>query len=297
MLSGNRFVPLVSLLVAFSADFAYADVPGARALGRAGTGLADSGDVAGTAENLAAVSLLEQYSVAAGAGLGPDEAWVVRAEAADSRTSVVSLAAGYYRLSDNVPPTGDLLPAWVVVGEEISNISVHQGVFLGVAYPFLNRRLSIGTVGRVDWLDSELEGSPVSGNFGFTAAGKPVDSLTIAAGAFDLLDLGYRDMVRHASLGVRWAPGAYLAIEAGSSARIDGTAFSDALDVGGGLDVYAVKWLVVRGGYAREAQENVVTGGVGIIAEGKAAVDYGIRWDVGSDPIRLRHGLDLRINF
>lgn len=297
MHSGNRFLCLICGFVAFGADFAWADSPGARSLGRAGTGLADTADVSGVSENLAAVSLSEKYEIVAGAGLGPDDAWLVRAEASDTRTSVVSLGAGYYRLSDNVPPTGDLLPAWEVVGTTLENPSVHQGVFLGLAYPFLNRRISIGAVGRVDWLDSELEGTPVSGNFGFTAAGKPIDSLTIAAGGFDLLDLGYRDMVRHVMLGLCWSPGTYLAVEAGSTARLDGSAFPGALDVRGGVDVYAVKWLVLRAGYAREGAGNAVTGGVGIIAEGKAAVDYGIHWELGSDPVRLWHGLDVRINF
>src|SRR4051812_46958857 len=125
MSHGKAFFVLLSLpSVAFAEDL------GARAQGRGGVGLADSGDSGAISRNVAASSLDEHYNVMTGIALGPDNHFLLKGEAIDTRTSAVSLGAGYYHLTDNVTPVGDSVPGWVDPEEDFDNPGQHQGAFL-----------------------------------------------------------------------------------------------------------------------------------------------------------------------
>jgi hypothetical protein len=298
---GNRSFSVVAAV--FAAAFptlAAADAPGARRVGRGGAALADTGDGGNVSENVATASLLERYELVGGGGLGPNATWWTRITAVDSRTAPVTLAAGYYHQEDNVPPTGDLQPGWKIPGNALSNVSIHQGFFVAAAYPFLKRRLSLGIEGQWDWLDSERSGSLDKPNFGASLAGKPTEQLTLAASAKDLLDLGYPDSARSLSAGARWDPGPYLGLEvAGVMALDDPDTFDTATELAfhGGADVHVVEWLALRAGYALEIQHHFVGAGIGLVATGKAAVDYGMKVQLDADAFTSWHVLDLRVNF
>ena len=270
---------------------------GARSLGRGGTGLADGEDAGAAGVNVATVSLADRYDLVAGGVRGPDDTWIGRIAAVDSRTSVVTLGATYTYKADDVPPTGDALPGWIVAGDEIDNPATHQGLSIGIAYPFLERKFSVGFTGRYDWLASENEGNASAFNFGASIAGKPADSLTLALSVQNVLDLDYVDTRRLVDIGARWQPGPYLALEGSLRTEWMGNPFEESLAEHVGIDLFAVKWLALRGGWQHENGQHQVGGGIGLISD-KAAIDYGISGELGTaDPVRLWHGVDIRIHF
>jgi hypothetical protein len=293
MLPGKPLFAIAAMGLGWAVP-ASAEELGARSMGRGGVGRADAADVGGEAENLAALSLVPRYEIVAGAELGPDARFLLRSNAVDSRTSKVTLGAGYQRLTDNVPPTGDALPGWKLPGEELENPTSHQGVHLGLAVPFLDHRLAIAAHTRFDWRSSDLEGDDNAFNFGFSVAGRPLPTLTLAAGARDLLG-GYADTTRSADLSVRYDPGPYLGIEADVTTPLEGTFTADRLGVHAGFDVGAVKWLALRGGWYMDEGTHFATAGIGLISE-QATLDYGVRVQL-DDPARNWHGLDLRVSF
>ncbi|MDP2308336.1 MAG: hypothetical protein Q8P18_20115 [Pseudomonadota bacterium] len=288
-------------LVGFLAGSAQAapvpvDEMGARSLGRGGVGRADGADVSGEELNLASVSLVPAYSVYGGAELGPDARFLARSGAVDSRTSPVALGAGYRWRVDDVPPTGADLPGWAPVADDaLGNPTSAHRVHLGAALPFLERRLSLAVHTRFDWWDAELSGKGTAFNFGFSVAGRPLPSLTVAAAARNLLTTSDTRTTREVDLGLRFDPGPYLGIEADVVAPI-----ADGLDIEtfawrAGADISATTWLAVRGGWSMEAGAHNAHAGIGLVSD-KATLDYGIKVRLDA-PERNWHALDLRVNF
>jgi hypothetical protein len=269
---------------------------GARSLGRGGTGLADGADAGAVLQNLATSSLAPRYDIVAGGVRGPDDTWLGRVAALDSRTSAIALGATYTYRYDDVPPTGASLPGWVASGDTLDNPTSHQGVSLGLSYPFAGRKLAVAVTGRYDWRDSQNDGQATGFNFGASVAGQPSEAVTLAAGVQNVLDLDYADTRRLVDLGVRWQPGPYLAVEAEARTEWMGDPFADSLGEHVGVDVFPVEWLVLRGGWEHARGQHRVGGGFGLVSK-QADLDYGISGEVGEDPLRLWHGLDLRVHF
>ena len=291
ILAGLLFIPLAGWAWV---GLAHAQDMGARALGRGGVGRADGADVSAEAVSLAAISLAERYEMVSGAELGPDGRFLFRGVAVDSRTSAVTLGAGYRRLADNVPPTGSALPGWKPSGAELEDPTTHEGVHLGLAVPFLERRMSFAAHTRFDWRDSAQLGKDNGFNLGFSAAGRPIPTLTLAAGARNLLATDYPDTRRTADFSIRYDPGIYLGIEADVVAPLDRFTV-DQFEWHAGADASMVEWLAIRSGWYADAGTHFVTGGVGLISE-KASLDYGVRVRL-DDPARNWHALDLRVVF
>jgi hypothetical protein len=293
------------VLVSFTAPPAHAssdhpldhpEVMGARSLGRGGVGRADATDISGEELNLAAVSLIPSYSFFGGAELGPDGRFLARAGAVDSRTSPVALGAGYRWRADNVPPTGAALPGWAPAdGEALDNPTTAHRVHLGVALPFLERRLSLAVHTRFDWWDAEIAGPANAFNFGFSVAGRPVPSLTVAAGARSLLTTVDTRTQREVDLALRFDPGPYLGFEADVVAPIADGLDVDTFEWRAGLDVSATQWLALRGGWSMDSGGHNAHLGLGLVSD-KATLDYGIKVQLDA-PERNWHALDLRINF
>lgn len=290
-----------SLFVSLGASPAHAgtvesDEMGARALGRGGVGRADGADASAEQFNLAAVSLTPSYSMFAGAELGPDGRFLARAGAVDSRTSPVALGAGYRWRVDNVPPTGSELPGWAPAdGDALDNPTGAHRVHLGVALPFLQKRLSLAVHTRFDWWTSELSGDSNAFNLGFSVAGRPVPSLTVAAAARNLLTTDDTRTTREVDLGVRFAPGPYLGLEMDVVAPIAPGLDVDTFGWHAGADISATTWLALRGGWSRFAGAHHAHAGLGLVSE-KATLEYGIKVRLDA-PERNWHALDLRVNF
>ncbi len=294
-----RKLSLVTFLLGAALAPAHAradDWLGARSAGRGGTGIADGTDAGAVSVNLATLSMAPRYDIVAGGVRGPDDTWLGRVAAADSRTSAVTLGAAYTYRADDVPPVGASLPGWVLAGDEIDNPTTHQSLTVGLAYPFLGKKLGLGVTGRYDWRSAQNEGSADAFNVGVSAAAAPAESVILAAGVQNLVDSGYADTRRLVDLGVRWMPGKYLALEVGAKTEWMGEPFEASLGEQAGVDVYATEWLVLRGGWQHEGGEHTVGGGIGLLSD-RAALDYALTGELGSDPLRLWHGLDLRIHF
>lgn len=291
-----------SLAALAYAEPAYAEDMGARSLASGGVGLADGKNVAGEELNLSAAALDPSYVVYGGAEVGPDKRFLARSGAVDSRTSAVALGAGYRWMMDNVPPAGAELPGWKPADTELSNLSTTQRVHLGLAVPFLERRLAIGAHTRFDWKDSALTGTTNAFNFGFSVAGRPIPTLTVAAGARNLLTSAFTSVTREADLAVRFDPGPYLGLEADVSAPIEGPASAASEQFGvdtfrwrAGADVSATSWLALRGGWSLVEDHHYAHAGLGLVSD-KATLDYGVKVQLDM-PSRNWHALDLRINF
>ncbi len=272
------------------------DWTGARGDARGGTGLANSNDVGAISTNVATAALTEQYDMTAGGVAGPDSTWLGRIAAVDSRTSVVTLGASYNYLSDDVPPPSAALPGWALLDEALTNTTLHQGVSLGLAYPFMDRRISVGVTGRFDWRASEQEGDSDGFNFSASMAARPYEPLTLALSVQNVLDLGYADTRRLVDLAVRYDIGTYLALEGQLRTEWMGNPLEESLAEHFGADVGVTEWLRLGAGWSHEDGMHRVGGGLSLVSE-KAELDYSVVGEVDSSPARLWHGLDLRVHF
>lgn len=273
-----------------STDMLSTDVIGAVDLGRAGVSRADGTDVASFGENIAAISLGDTYAVFAGAGLGASSAYGLHAGAVDAQTSAVAFGLRYVRLSDQPALTGDDLPGWKVPGDTLENPTTHQGVHAGLALPLIDTQLALGVTGRYDWRSSTLGGKEHAINMGVSAAWRPVETVTLAAGADNLLQNDYPDTARSLGAGVRWAPGDYLGLELDMQSPWDQrVGFAE---WGLGADLGLNEWLVLRAGVETTW---AVAGGLALQGD-NASLNYGARFPLGETSTGW-HGLDLRIFF
>jgi hypothetical protein len=275
---------------------AWAGDLGARSQARGETGRADGSDTSAVRENLAALTLGTRYELVVGGGFGADDLWYGRAAGFDSRTAPVGLGVAYDYRYDDLPPIDSALPGWKEPGEILSDPTVHQSVSLGVAYPFIARRLTAGSTLRFDWRTAALAGKDNAFDLDLSAAGRPFESLTVAVGARNLLPGDYPDTARTLDLSGRWDPGPYLGIEADAVWAASQGWVPGSFSGGAGLDIAAIEWLGLRGGWARRGGSNFVGGGIGLLNE-RASFDYGLQAELGTRELRMWHAFDLRAAF
>jgi hypothetical protein len=302
---GKRVVSC--LLVSALTTQARAEAPGAdlswqgaRALGRAGAVRAAADDVAGAAGSLAAASLDPQYVAFVGGGAGADHTFTVRGGALDSRTSIVTLAAGYHRRWDDVSPSNEVLPGWKEPGAELSDPATHQGGWLGVAVPFAKRRASFAVSGRYDVSEGALSGTSKGFDVGVAFAARPVDTLTLAADARNLVGSDVDATTRTLGLGLRWDPGPYLGLGADVVAPLQDRLLSGPegwknADAHLGVDLGLVEAFELRGGAAWDERGWRPACGLALVSE-RMDLDYGVRIDVGQ-PVRTWHAVDVNVKF
>ena len=293
----RKLSALVGTALSVSSATAHAEEwEGARSAGRGGTGLANGNDVGAIAENVATIALSERYDLGGGGVAGPDDTWLGRIAAVDSRTSLVTLGASYTFRTDDVPPATEFIPGWTVLGEAITNTTSHQGVTLGMAYPLANRKVALGLTGRYDWRASETSGESNGFNVSLSAAARPLAPLTLALAINNALDLGYEDTRRLVDLGVRWEPGPYLGLEGELTTEWMGDPFEESLAEHVGVDFGVTEWLRLGAGWQHEDGLHQVGGGLALVSD-KAELDYSLVADVDAEPARLWHGIDVRLHF
>lgn len=268
---------------------------GAEGMSAGMTGRADAGDSGQMGENIAATSLVPAYNVTAGVGFGPEKLFVVRGMAVDSRTSMVTMGAGYERYTDTTTLSGADLPGWKSPTDDLLNPTEHQNVRVAVAYPFLSHHLSIGVTGRYDWRDGERTGKESSFNFGFQAAGRPLETLTLAVGFRNALLNGYADTYRSMDAGVRWDPGPFLGLEADGMVPVGTDADWNNARLGVGARVGIAEVVSLSAGWSTQSSIQDFTSGIGFYSE-HAALSYGIRFHL-TDPLQLWHAIDLKLMF
>ena len=132
-------------------------------------------------------------------------------------------------------------------------------------------------------------------NFGFSAAGKPVESVTLTAAARNLLETNYRDTERSLEIGARFDPGKYLGIEVNTVAPLVKGVDWTMVGWHVGADIGIADVIALRGGFVADDGETYGCGGLGFLSE-RAILDYGMRVQV-SDAKRTWHQLDLTVKF
>lgn len=292
---GGKLRVVIVFFIGTIAARASAQDAGARSMGRGGVGRADATDVANEELGLAAIALDPRYEIYAGAELGPDGRFLARGGAVDSRTSVVTLGAGYRRLADDVLPPVSGLPGWRPAGEAFANPATWQRFHLGVAVPLLDRRLSFAANAHYDWRTSALNGDEKAFNFGFSVAGRPIPQLTLAGGAQNLLSNDFARVRRDASVAIRWDPGPFLGLEGDVVAPIDADFGLDRFAWRVGVDGGVTSWLILRGGWSMESETHHASAGFGLVSE-HGILEYGIKVRL-DHPADNWHALDLRVVF
>lgn len=277
-----------------AADQDLADL-GARATGTGMTGVANPDDIGAVRLSLATASLVERYEIYTGAELGPDSHVVLRGGAMDSRTSAVAVALGYRRLTDNEPLTGLERPGWKTASDAFENPTEHQGFFGGLAYPFLPGRASAAVDVRYDTWDSDRLGTDAAFNFGFSAAFRPIETVTVAGAVANLLENDFRDTTRELRAGVRWDPGDFFGVEADVLSPLTNDMSWQTVNWRLGANVGVATFLSLHAGYANDHTRSWATGGLGLVSE-RADLDYGMRVRVDA-PRNNVHTLDLRVRF
>ena len=265
-------------------------------LGRAGAMRAARDAPGAGSAAFAAATLDPQYVIWSGGGVGADQTWSLRAGAMDARTSPVSLGFGYERRWDDVPPTGEALPGWVVPGETLSDAAQHNRIWLAAGVPLLDRRLSLAVAARYDWSTAASSGDSNAFDVSASLAASPVETLTIAVEGRDLVGSSYRLTGRALGLGVGWRPDDFVGVYADVVTPLEGVALDapfTTYDVHFGVDLGLVEWLRLRGGASYDEGAWRAAGGIGLTAE-KVDFDYGVRLDPG-DPLRSWHGIDLTL--
>lgn len=293
MHSGKRYILATGLVGLFSQPVAAQDL-GARALAMGGTGRADASDAGVVPDNIATFSLAPQYNFLTGVGFGPEDYFLTRGSVMDSRTSQVSLGASWFRSTETPILSGEDLPGWKTPVDKLRNPTVRQGILLGVAYPFLERRISIGVMGRYDWQTSQRDEKVSAYNLGFNLAGRPIPSLTLATAVHNVLQNDYESTPRTLDMAARWDAGPYFGIEMDGVFPLSATE-TDApipFKLGGGVSASLVEVAAIRAGWSTEEGSYSLTGGVGLLSE-HASLDYGLRYNLGLQ--QFWHGLDLRV--
>lgn len=277
-----------------AADQDLADI-GARATGSGMTGVANPNDIGAVRLSLATAALTERYEVYTGAELGPDAHVALRGGAMDSRTSAIAIALGYHRLTDNETLSGLERPGWKTADDAFENPTEHQGFFGGVAYPFLPGRAAAAVDARYDAYDSDRLGTDKAFNFGFSAAFRPADTVTLAAAVANLLENDFRDTTRELRVGARWDPGAFFGVEANALSPLTNRMSWQTVDWRLGANVGVASFLSLHAGYANDHTRSWATGGLGLVSE-RADLDYGMRVRLDA-PRNNVHTLDLRVRF
>jgi len=267
-------------------------------------GSANPSDVGAVRRNPAAMLLEVDYTsqIDFAFGQGPRLTTTVR----DTRTSAFGAGAMVTQHWAQRTPDPESMPGWTLPGEEIVDesrdgsyrISFGYGFFpqseMTAAGPVQMRRFSIGASVAYERWTGTLSGLTTGWALDLSVAGRPTQSLVLAATARDLLTpVGLRRPSY--DLGLWWfaTPWLNLGAEGGYDPNVG------PLVTHGGADILLSNLFSIRGGYGVEGKRQFLAGGVGIAADDdRARIDYGIRWDTaGPDTGALEHSIGLYATF
>ncbi len=268
---------------------------GARATGAGMVGVANPNDVGAMRLSMATVSLADRYELFVGGELGPDKHLGVHAGAADSQTGPVMIGLGYQRVSDAESLRLSERPGWQEIDEDFENPTVHQGVFAGVAYPFVPEKASVAVDARYDWYEADELSDAGAFNFGFSLAWRPATPFTLSAAIGNLLENDFRDTERQLRVGARWDAGTYFGLEGNALAPVRPTWDWKDVDWRLGANVGIAEFLALRAGYANDHTKSWVTGGLGLVSK-SCDLDYGVRVRIDA-PRHNVHVVDVRLRF
>jgi len=288
-------------LPARSADLSLADSDG--------SGGASAGDTRATGillESPATLTLEPRYDAQAGARLGgtDDLTWAI--EARDSRTGPVTLALAYVHRSANPPPSDADLPGWRLPDEDLENPIAETTLAVDLGGGFLDDRLGVAASAVRYTRETAFTGLSDTYDAGIGVGGRPVEPLTLALGAVNLVDLFEKGDTFHpltATLGAG-ARSDVASVSAQIQANLHDVSTSVPLAwrVGGEVDLVDGK-LPLRLGFRHElgVPTTYLCAGIGASTD-VASLDYAIVQDLGRDGgakdltgARTWHSLSVRI--
>ena len=266
-------------------------------------GGANPSDVGAVRRNPAAMLLEVAYTsqIDVALGQGPRLTTSVR----DTRTSAFGAGVMVTHQWTNQVATDANMPGWTLPGEEVLDKNREGSYRMSFGYGFLPqqvvvdtetreiRRVAIGASVAYERWTGTLTGLRTGWALDLSMAGRPVPSLVVAGTARDLLTpVGLREPSY--DLGVWWEPKGWLSL--GVDGGYDPNIGPLVTHAGG--EVFVSNLLTVRGGYGLEGTRQFVAGGLGLTAEDKARIDYGVRYDlVGEEVGRLEHSIGLYATF
>lgn len=249
--------------------------------------------------NPGAIGLGERYLMGATGRLGQDldNGWGV--SILDANTSVIALGLSFFRSVSDPPLTTADLPGWTTTGaDEPTNRHRDNNLTLSVAYPLLDRRLSLGIGGTLSVYQHDLAGNGVDGNLDVGIGARPHDLVTIGLAGRNLIPIpGQEDFRAGLLLGSRVADEevGYFGLDIEWFAEDAGVPI--AVRTGGGLLVS--ENVEVQLGYRYEGPTDVhwLSSGVEVQNE-TAAIGYSLAMPLGDGKLRIGsfvHSLGIRV--
>ena len=156
-----------------------------QAMGQAGS--VNPGDNSTITLNPAAISLNERYDYQAHFSIseGPDYSFA--SSVVDTKTAPFAMGMAYQRVNyDPILQTREL-PGWIITGEEFNKRKRYDNISLAIAYPFADRRFSIGASGTVAIYNHDIQGKGVTGNMDVGIVGRPVQAWSIGVSGRNLI--------------------------------------------------------------------------------------------------------------
>ena len=236
-----------------------------------------------------------------GFGQGPRLTTSVR----DTKTSAFGAGVMVTHHWTNQAAAEENMPGWTLPGEEVVDKNRDGSYRISAGYGLVPetlvsetgnteiRRFAIGASLAYERWTGTLTGVQNGWALDVSMAGRPVRSMVIAVTARDLLTpLGLREPSY--DLGIWWQPRPWVSFGADGGYNPN----VGPLVTHGGGEFLVSNVLVVRGGYGIEGERQFVAGGLGILAEDKARLDYGIRYDtLGDDVGEIEHMIGLYATF
>lgn len=300
--------PLLLVTTALAANpYTPRDVHSAetRAMGHTGGATATSN--AAITVNPAALALAERYEGVVTGNYGDQESWGVNVTMVDSKTVPLALGIAYSHDVWEPPFLDEELPGWQLPDSTIQNWKRSDAFTLGVAYPFLDRRLTVGVGLHMSFWDTQRDGVGVGGNAHIGIAGRPWEYLFLGLSLRNFVPLNdplalpttLRPAMRleHPQVGA-------LVFEA--DIQLVGEVLYHPLSLYSGIEGRIVTapadggMVAVRAGYrTRQLDGHYISAGFGLINT-QASVDYALEIDVVTTPVTLSNlinSLSLRVAF
>ena len=255
-----------------------------------GSGGASAGDPRATGillESPATLMLERRYDAQAGARLGGKDDLTWQVEARDSRTGPVSLSLAYVHRSANPPPSDEDLPGWRLPDEDLENPITETTLAVDLGGGLLDNRLGLAASAVRYTRETAFTDLSTTYDGGLGVSGRPIEPLTLALGAVNLLDLFQKGDTFH-PLTATFGAGArsdVASVNAQIQANLHDVADAVPLAwrVGGEVDLIDGK-MPLRLGVRHELgiPTTYLCAGIGA-ATPTATLDYAIVHDLGRD--------------
>jgi hypothetical protein len=274
---------------------------GAQHEGAGGVAIADPRTNAAITLNPGALGLTDRFDVEflVNAGGGRNFRWGL--SAVDARTNeFISFGLVYNGGLTSVDFLPAELPAWAEVGEDLRNAKQKHELTAALATNLFDRRLGIGLNGTLQIHNTRFGGNRTLGNLDVGIAARPIDYLTLAFAARDLVTVEDTfDQPLTLSYAVRGGVEELITASFEGDVRMEHVVNSG-LDFRFGVDGTIRKLVKVRGGWDYNGDSTIhgFSWGVGLFSADNGTLNYAMRIPVNDPDLvfgRIEHTLSLTL--